>query len=211
MARIPSHDSEKERLLSHFTVENLQEAVLWIGSSGTIVQVNDMACKMSGYTRDELTNMSIIQLNPTPEIADFPGYWKRLKKDKKLVFESKHRHKTGHDYEVEISGNYIEYKGEEFSCSIVRDLRKKKMEEQLLREVSEATSGLTGQDFLVELSKKVVKILGLRYAFIVECTDETKTRFRTIAFVRDQPLRCSELVAVVAAILIYGATASTSI
>jgi formate hydrogenlyase transcriptional activator len=186
MARISSNESEKERLLSHFTVENLQEAVLWIGSSGVIVQVNEMACKMSGYTREELINMSIVQLNPTPEIADFSKYWQRLKKNKKLVFESKHRHKTGYDYEVEISGNYIEYKGEEFSCSIVRDIRKKKMEEQLLRAVSEATSGLTGQDFLTELSKNVVKILGFRYAFIVECTDESKTRFRTIAFVQGE-------------------------
>jgi PAS domain S-box-containing protein len=186
MPRIISHDSEKERLLAHFTVENLQEAVLWISSSGKIVQVNDMACKMSGFTREELTNMSIVQLNPTPEIADFSGYWQNLKKNKKLVFESMHRHKSGYDYEVEISGNYIEYKGEEFSCSIVRDLRHKKMEEQLLRSVSEATSGLTGQDFLIELSKNVVKILGLRYAFIVECTDETKTRFRTIAFVQGE-------------------------
>jgi len=186
MARISSNESERERLLSHFTVENLQEAVLWISSSGAIVQVNDMACKMSGYKREELTNMSIVQLNPTPEIADFSKYWERLKKNKKLVFESKHRHKAGYDYEVEISGNYIEYKGEEFSCSIVRDVRKKKMEEQLLRAVSEATSGLTGQDFLIELSKNVVKILGLRYAFIVECTDKSKTRFRTIAFVQGE-------------------------
>ena len=130
--------------------------------------------------------MSIVQLNPTPEIADFSNYWQKLKKSKKLVFESIHRHKDGYDYEVEISGNYIEYKGEEFSCSIVRDLRKKKMEEQLLRAVSEATCGLTGQDFLVELSKNVVKNLGLRYAFIVECTDETKTRFRTLAFVEGE-------------------------
>ena len=186
MARISSHDSEKERLLSHFTVENLQEAVLWISSSGKIVQVNDMACKMSGFTREELTNMSIVQLNPTPEIADFTKYWQKLRKNKKLVFESTHRHKTGYDYDVEISGNYIEYKGEEFSCSIVRDVRRIKMEEHLLRSVSEATSGLTGQDFLIELSKNVVKILGLRYAFIVECTDETKTQFRTIAFVQGE-------------------------
>ena len=42
MTKVLSPDFEKERLLSHFTVENLQEAVLWISSSGNIVQVNDM-------------------------------------------------------------------------------------------------------------------------------------------------------------------------
>ena len=186
MSKVHSEETEREGLLSHFTVENLQEAVFFISSFGKIMRVNDMACRMSGYTREELTNMSIVQLNPTPEIGNFPKYWQRLKRDKKLVFESRHRHKTGYEYEVEISGNFIEYKGEEFSCSIVRDIRKKNIEEQLLRAVSEATSGLTGQDFLIEVTKNVVKILGLQYAFIVECTDETKTRFRTIAFVHGE-------------------------
>ena len=186
MTRISSQDSERERLLSHFTLQNLQEAVLWISSSGKIIQVNEMACKMSGFTKEELINMSIGQLNPTPEIADFSKYWQKLRKSKKLVFESWHRHKTGYEYEVEISGNFVEYKGEEFSCSIVRSVQKKKLEEQLLREISEATSGLTGQNFFIELSRNFVKILGLRYAFIVECTDESKTRFRTLAFVEGE-------------------------
>ncbi len=183
MSKVSTRESEKELLLSHFTLENLQEAILWINSSGMIVQVNAMVCAMSGYTRNELIGMSILRLNHTPEIAHFDDYWKKLKKEKRLVFESNHWHKSGYEYEVEISGNYIEYKGEEFSCSIVRDLRKKKMEEKLLRLVSEATSGLTGQDFMIELSKNVTRILGFRYSFIVECTNETKTRFRTIAFV----------------------------
>ena len=183
MSLAPFMESDKELLLSHFTLENLQEAIYWINSSGKIVRVNDMACMMSGYSKEELIHMSILELNHTPELADFAAYWKKLKKETKLVYESKHRHKTGHEYEVEISGNFIQYRGEEYSCSIVRDVRKKKMDEQLLRLISEATSGLTEQDFMIELCKNVTKILGLRYSFVAECTDASKTKFRTISFV----------------------------
>ena len=172
--------------LSHFTMENLQEAVFWVTSSGDIFHANEMACRMSGYTKEELSMMQVTDINPTRIVSDFEQFWRRLKKEKSITFEAQHKHKTGYLYDVEITGNYIEFDGQEFSCSIVRDVRKKKMEEQLLRAVSEATSGLTGQDFLVELTKNVVKNLGLRYAFIVECTDETKTRFRTIAFVQGE-------------------------
>jgi PAS domain S-box-containing protein len=167
-------------------MENLQEAVFWVSSSGNIFHANEMACNMSGYSKDELNMMHVTDINPTAIVSDFEKFWRRLKKEKTITFEAQHKHKTGYLYEVEITGNYIEFDGQEFSCSIVRDVRKKKMEEQLLRAVSEATSGLTGQDFLVELTKNVVKNLGLRYAFIVECTDETKTRFRTIAFVQGE-------------------------
>jgi PAS domain S-box-containing protein len=186
MAKPLFTDPEKQLKLSHFTMENLHEAIFWVTASGNIFQVNEMACNLSGYDKEELVNMNVTDINPTGIVSDFKNFWKRLKEEKKITFEAQHKHKTGYLYDVEITGNYIEFNGREFSCSIVRDLRRKKMEEQLLRSVSEATSGLTGQDFLVELSKNVVKNLGLRYAFIVECTDETKTRFRTIAFIQGE-------------------------
>lgn len=177
-----SKEFEKELLLSSFTLENLHEAVFWISSSGIIIHANDAAYKMTGYEKNELTGLKVLQLNPSVIVSDFPNFWKRLKKEKKIIFEAQHRHKTGFLYDVEITGNYIEFEGQEFSCSIVRDIRKRKLEEQLFRDVSEATSGLTGQDFLFEITKKISKILGMQYVFIAECADEKKTRFRTIAF-----------------------------
>jgi PAS domain S-box-containing protein len=173
---------EKDLLLSNFTLENLHEAVFWVSSAGYIIHANEMACSMTGYKKDELSGMQVLQLNASLIVSDFPAFWKRLRKEKKIVFEAQHRHKTGYLYDVEITGNFIEIEGQEYSCSIVRDIRKRKMEEQLFRAVSEATSGLTGKDFLFELTKKVSLILGMRYAFIAECADEEKTRLRTIVF-----------------------------
>jgi len=182
MATVTLEFSNKDLLLSNFTLENLHEAVFWVSSSGFIIHANEMACSMTGYKKEELSGMKVLQLNASLIVSDFPAFWKRLKKEKKIVFEAQHRHKTGYLYDVEITGNFIEIDGQEYSCSIVRDIRKRKMEEQLFRAVSEATAGLTGKDFLFELTKKVSLILGMRYAFIAECADEEKTRLRTIAF-----------------------------
>ncbi|MEP7164359.1 MAG: sigma 54-interacting transcriptional regulator [Ferruginibacter sp.] len=175
-------ESDKDLHLSHFSLENLHEAVFWIDSRSHIFQVNDMACQMTGYSKEDLLKKMVADLNPTNTIADFETFWKKLKKEKKLTFDSQHRHKEGHLYDVEVTGNFIEYNGEEFSCSIVRDIRKKKMEEELLRIVSEATSGVTGKDFLVELTKNICKVIGMKYCFVAECADSAKTRFRTIVF-----------------------------
>lgn len=75
MATILSKHFEKELQLSHFTIDNLQEAVFWINASGNIFQVNEMASKMSGYSKKELTKKHIIDLNPNPVAADFDTYW----------------------------------------------------------------------------------------------------------------------------------------
>ena len=57
------------------------------------------------------------------------------------------------------------------------------MEEELLRTVSESTSGLTGEDFLVELARHITITLKMRYALITECANEEKTRLRTLCYV----------------------------
>ena len=114
MAKTPSRDFDKELKLSHFTLENLQEAVFWINSTGKIFQVNNRACIMSGYSKEELTRMNVTDINPSTIFIDWPKFWQRLKSQGKIVLESKHQHKLGHLYDIEITGNFIELDGQEF-------------------------------------------------------------------------------------------------
>src|SRR5438094_171432 len=59
MTNILSEDFEKKLQLSHFTMVNLKEAVFWITSEGRIFEVNEMACTMTGYTREEPINLNV--------------------------------------------------------------------------------------------------------------------------------------------------------
>ena len=179
---------EKDLLFSQFTLENLHEAVFWIDANANIFRVNDMASQMTGYTKEELLKKTVPDLNPTILINGFDPFWKQLKKEKKVIFESQHKHKTGYCYDVEITGNFIEYDGEEFTCTIVRDIRKKKMEEELLRNISEATSAVTGKDFFVELAKHITLTFSMKYALITQCANEEKTRLRTLCYVDGQQM-----------------------
>jgi len=184
MAKKHLLDFEKDRSLSHFTFENLSEAIFWINSKGEILYVNDTASKMSGYSKEELTAMSVSDINPTDVIADFRSFWDRLKSLKHITFEAKHKHKTGYLYDVEIAGNFIEYNGQEITCSIVRDIRQRKTAEEelmlanvqledLLKESEERFRDLfeeapiayvhEGIDSkLIKANKAALRILGIR-------------------------------------------------
>ncbi|MBS1599457.1 MAG: sigma 54-interacting transcriptional regulator [Bacteroidetes bacterium] len=74
----------------------------------------------------------------------------------------------------------------EYSCSIVRDIRKKKLEEEILRNVSEATSSVTGKDFFIQLARNINMTLAMRYALITECVNAEKTRLRTLCYLDGQ-------------------------
>src|SRR5207249_1643166 len=109
MAKTSLKDFEKELQLAHFTLENLHEAVFWIRSNEAIFQVNEMACQMTGYTKDELVRKRVRDINPSAIVMDFAKFWEHLKKEKKIIFEAQHKHKTGYLYDVEITGNFFEY------------------------------------------------------------------------------------------------------
>lgn len=187
MSRVTS-DIDKDMLLSHFSLENLQEGVFWIRSNGQIFNVNQRACEMTGRSREELLQMKVPELNASAIVQDFPSFWKKLKQNKTFVFEAQHRHKDGHLYHVEITGNYIEHEGEEFTCSIVRDISKKKQEEELLLIVSEATSGKVGTDFFEALAKHISNALDIDRCIISKCINDDKTRVKTLAYIKHREL-----------------------
>ena len=54
--------------------------------------------------------------------------------------------------------------------------------EEILRIITEGTAATTGADFFTSLVRHLAKALRSRYAFVAECTDETKTEVRTLAF-----------------------------
>ncbi len=189
MAKVSIKEFEKDLNLSHYTFENLHEAVFWVNSTGQIIYANEAACRMSGYSKQELTSMQVKDINPTDIVADFPTFWKQLKTKKHFTFDAKHKHKTGYVYDVEITGNFIEHNGEEYTCSIVRDTGKRKIEEELLRTISEATSGLVGQDFFEALTRYVTLSLGIKTCIVTECTDVNKTRVRTLSYSKNNELQ----------------------
>src|SRR5438876_759971 len=157
MLKFGEEEVQNERKLSQFTMENIHEAVFWIDSHQHIIHVNEAACRLSGYTREELTRKKVTDLNPSAIVMDWPTFWNRLREEKKIIFEAQHLHKEGYYYDVEITGNFIKTDGEEYSCSIVRDIRRKKREEEILRTISENTSGVTGTDYFRELAKYITE------------------------------------------------------
>ncbi len=60
--------------------------------------------------------------------------------------------------------------------------KKAAVESELLRHLAEGTASSTGPDFFRSLVHHLASALGVRYAFVTQCTDKTLTRVRTLAF-----------------------------
>jgi PAS domain S-box-containing protein len=175
--------------LSHFTLEQLHEAIYWIDQNGQIIHVNQQACSLSGYSRDELIGMYVFDLTYKLNRENWAEGWAKLKSLRNYSIETIHRHKSGYDYTVESSNSFIDLNGKEFLCAVVRDIRRRKIEEELLKTISEATANLTGIDYFRELTRFITSTLNVQYAIVTECANEEKTRVRTLSYVDQQELK----------------------
>ncbi|HKX29191.1 MAG TPA: PAS domain S-box protein, partial [Blastocatellia bacterium] len=120
------------RLMGH-TLENAGQGVFWVDSKLRFVNVNEAACRMLGYSREEMLTLKLPDIDPWFSIDDFPAYWEHLKSKRTDTFISHHRAKDGRIIPVEIYANYLVFDGQELSCAFVRDITERKRAEEQLR------------------------------------------------------------------------------
>lgn len=114
---------ERQELLGRydFLARCANDAILVWEGAGRLLEVNDRAVEMFGYSRDELLHMSLLDLKPPESAADFTRFLTRVKEEGSLVFETVNRRKDGTSFPTEVSVGSIELKGKRYSQSIVRD------------------------------------------------------------------------------------------
>jgi PAS domain S-box-containing protein len=124
---------EKALRLTQFSVDQAVEAVLWLDPTARIFNVNDTACRMLGYSRQELTSMTVHDIDPNFPTERWAEHWGHVKEQGALAFEAKYWSRTGEVLEMEVTFNYLQYDGKEYGCAILRDIGERKRAEAELR------------------------------------------------------------------------------
>lgn len=100
----------------------------------SILDCNTAACRMNGYTRDELVGQSVNILNLTPGLLSERGeYMNRIKQTDVLRYETFHRRKDGTVFPIEVSTSLIRLGGSDVVLGIDRDITERKQKETELR------------------------------------------------------------------------------
>jgi PAS domain S-box-containing protein len=126
--------AEEALRLAKFSVDRAADAVYWIDPQAKILEVNEAATLMLGYSKDELCSMTVHDLNPDFQADMWPGFWAEAQRRGTMVFETAHRAKNGRLIPIEVSVNYLSYEGKEYHCAFVRNITERKRAEEELRE-----------------------------------------------------------------------------
>lgn len=127
MAKKPTIENDPG--LAQFTIERADDAILWHDCEARIQHANPAACDLLGYSREELVQLTIQNINPNSTPKTWEKFWKELQKKKVIAFEGEHRTRDGHLVPLETKVNFIEYKGREYAVAFSRDISERKKNE----------------------------------------------------------------------------------
>ena len=88
---------------------------------GQLLEVNEAYARLSGYTREELLQMSIPELDSFEDQADVAARVQRIVQSRHERFAVVHRAKDGRRWPVEVVASYSALEGGRFFC-FIKDL-----------------------------------------------------------------------------------------
>ncbi|MFI5024699.1 MAG: PAS domain S-box protein, partial [Alphaproteobacteria bacterium] len=133
------HQNELDELLRErnegygMILRTATDAYWMVDTQGRLVEVNDAACQLSGYSRDELLAMSISDIDAAMSPEEISARSQTIMRTGSGRFESRHRRKDGAVLDVEVSVNYLPRHGGRF-VTFARDVTERKRMEDALKD-----------------------------------------------------------------------------
>jgi len=118
-------------------IEASFDGYLCMNTEGNILETNKEYCKMSGYTREELLTMNIVDLKCDKSYEEVAAHLCKLIELGKDHYTSKHRTKDGKVLDLEVSATYSEKAGSGLFCFFkdITTLKQAEAREQHLKNV----------------------------------------------------------------------------
>lgn len=122
-AKIKSEEEKSqilEKKLNLFS-ENANDIIYVLDMDGNILECNNKALEIYGYSEEELLAKNIRDLKPENDLEITNYYLRKLEKKEKIRFETSQVRKDGTLIDVEVSASKIKVNDKEYIQSIVRD------------------------------------------------------------------------------------------
>ncbi|MDG4552994.1 MAG: PAS domain S-box protein [Candidatus Competibacter sp.] len=124
------------------------------------VEVNDAACRMLGYSREEMLGLSLPDTQADLDEASLRAHVAQLQMTGSACFDNRHRRKDGGILEVQVSVQIIHLRGRDYCVAVWRDIGAEKAGRMALANEAEWRRAL------IENSRDGIAIFGENHRII---------------------------------------------
>lgn len=104
-----------------------------VGAGGRILDCNEAACTMLGYTREEMLSLFLHDVDAIEDEARAAEHVRRVVAQGHDLFETRHRRKDGSSVDVEVSAHCVPGAGAPLLFAFSRDISARKRAQEALR------------------------------------------------------------------------------
>jgi len=139
-----TEQKSKENELAFFKeiIDNAQDLVYVYNREGKLLHFSDSVSKQLGFSRKELNDFSIYDLDINITKDWWYSHFDELKEKGSMHMEWLVTRKDGTKFPADIIANHLEYEGQDINCAVVRDVTERKMRDLKLFEALEEIKSL---------------------------------------------------------------------
>ena len=129
-------EMERQVLVRHldYLSKYANDVILLTDDNGILIEANDKALELYGYTREDLLGQPLAKLRTPEALLEYHAQWQQAEQQHGLVFETMHQHKDGSAFPVEVIARIITVDGKRFRQAIIRDIsERKKAEDDIVK------------------------------------------------------------------------------
>ncbi|MGB3613422.1 MAG: PAS domain S-box protein [Elainellaceae cyanobacterium] len=113
------------------------DALFVVDQAGDFVDVNQQACRNLQYSREELLQLSVSDIQCELPRDDFAQIWQRLSPESPMTIDGIHRRKDGSTFPVEVRLGVIQFSGRKLVLALARDVTERKQAEVAIARLAE--------------------------------------------------------------------------
>lgn len=114
---------DKDRLMPYeFALNNSFDQIFWFTTDAKIVYLNDAACNMLGYKKEELLGKYLEVVDPNFDRQTAIEIMYKIRNTKNWILETTQRKKNGEIFPAEVSGHGFIHRGQEYTCTFSKDI-----------------------------------------------------------------------------------------
>ena len=147
-----SHASQHDLQLRDFALNQSPDSIFTLDANGFILSVNDTACRIFGYSRNEMVGQTVNLLNRNYDMNEWSRWWQTVKTRRHHTSFANNQNKSGHEFPVEVAASYFAYNQQELCILSVKDITERKKHEDVIQHLAyhDALTNLPNRRLLLD-------------------------------------------------------------